>query len=347
MSHYTVLAVITPDRLERCVQELVDPPGDPEERLVAGIHAAVAELLRPYQEDDCPEEFLEFEEAEAKHAFYDWELRECEVTDPSSLFYAGPSPQQVKDVVGMKASDFLMRCWEESEGFEGRSEGLVKKLSRHGFPWTHLGKVGVPALLAVCAHGYYVEETPGGDLQFGYYHNPNAKWDFYRVGGRWPGSLLLKDGVQGIPRAFMEGPRGGRADAARVKDLDRERYEEETRRKIQDFWRDYQVFKANGGVEGGQPQDPFGVTFDMGMMGCPDGVLTLEEVETKYRWYFEWKTFAVVDDSGWHSKGEMGWFCLSTDTASDRQKWNTEFFDRFILGQESPECWVAVIDCHI
>lgn len=44
------------------------------------------------------------------------------------------------------------------------------------------------------------------DGDWGYFHNPDAKWDWYIVGGRWSGFLILKDGC--------------RANEALVKDVD-------------------------------------------------------------------------------------------------------------------------------
>lgn len=37
---------------------------------------------------------------------------------------------------------------------------------------------------------YDYDEATGG---YGYYLNPNAMWDFYRIGGRWPITFLVKD----------------------------------------------------------------------------------------------------------------------------------------------------------
>ena len=34
-------------------------------------------------------------------------------------------------------------------------------------------------------------------VQYGYIENPNAKWDWYQVGGRWSGQLILKPGCTG------------------------------------------------------------------------------------------------------------------------------------------------------
>jgi predicted Rdx family selenoprotein len=39
-------------------------------------------------------------------------------------------------------------------------------------------------------HG--IEPDAGG--RYGYWHNPLAKWDWYRLGGRWPDELPLKNG---------------------------------------------------------------------------------------------------------------------------------------------------------
>lgn len=38
--------------------------------------------------------------------------------------------------------------------------------------------------------GYRKDEETG---KYGYWHNPNAKWDWYSVGGRWTGLLKLKE----------------------------------------------------------------------------------------------------------------------------------------------------------
>ena len=44
------------------------------------------------------------------------------------------------------------------------------------------------------------------DGRYGYFHNPNAQWDEYEVGGRWSGELKLKSGVS--------------CDSAKIKDID-------------------------------------------------------------------------------------------------------------------------------
>lgn len=48
----------------------------------------------------------------------------------------------------------------------------------------------------------YFGYNKNGDM-YGYYENPNAKWDWYQLGGRWSGHLLLKNGEM-VDTALME-----------------------------------------------------------------------------------------------------------------------------------------------
>lgn len=38
----------------------------------------------------------------------------------------------------------------------------------------------------------------------GYLYNPDGKWDWYQVGGRWAGAIKLKDGIEPIPDMYGE-----------------------------------------------------------------------------------------------------------------------------------------------
>lgn len=62
---------------------------------------------------------------------------------------------------------------------------------------------------------------------YGFYDNPDAQWDWYSIGGRWPCQLLVKDTcAQYVPGVLEQGdhelqpPAGYRwANAARMKDI--------------------------------------------------------------------------------------------------------------------------------
>lgn len=66
------------------------------------------------------------------------------------------------------------------------------------------------------------------DGKKGYWYNPNAKWDWYTIGGCWTGYFKMKQGVAaklgrpGVP-ALVAGKTAveeGRGDQARIKDID-------------------------------------------------------------------------------------------------------------------------------
>lgn len=77
-----------------------------------------------------------------------------------------------------------------------------------------------------------------------------------------------------------------------------------------------------------------------------DRVLTLEDLQTEFRWRFEFSLYAAVDDDGWHGQGEMGWFGVSSETSDERADWFKSFYQKFI-GSRDPETIVAVLDCHV
>lgn len=44
-------------------------------------------------------------------------------------------------------------------------------------------------------YGYNYDEDHEA---YGYYNNPNAQWDWYQIGGRWPYEFLVKNGAEQI-----------------------------------------------------------------------------------------------------------------------------------------------------
>jgi len=62
----------------------------------------------------------------------------------------------------------------------------------------------------------------------GYWSNPNAKWDYYRAGGRWAGFFTLKDGVKAaapvggyeVTLGLQDAPKAGTADVLRKGEID-------------------------------------------------------------------------------------------------------------------------------
>ena len=212
----------------------------------------------------------------------------------------------------------------------------------------------------------YVEEYFGYKWHseqnaYGYYTNLNAKWDWYVVGGRW--SAMLPELSSGML-----------LDIVQVKNLDVQRLNDITLEKTKKWWTKYVLYRqVKEGVL--QKEDlPDGlhtdITFfipdnlhDMGLITCikprefvdnkwTNGeweekiVLSFEDLVSNYRWFFEFSTWAVLDVNGWHEKGDMGWWGLSSATPDSRKQFAQSYFNTFIK-DEDPETYLVIVDCHI
>lgn len=117
-------------------------------------------------------------------------------------------------------------------------------------------------------YGYTKNEETG---KYGYYYNPNAHWDWYKVGGRWSESLLLKNGQ--------------RADYGKLKDIDWEKMKEYSKIELEGVW--------NLNLEG--------------IHRYFNGIRETDTKESFIERESGFTTYAVITPDGkWHSKGEMG-----------------------------------------
>ncbi len=74
-------------------------------------------------------------------------------------------------------------------------------------------------------HGYH--KNKDDENSWGRWTNPNSKWDWYSVGGRWSGAFKVKDNPKyygdlaiGRPGVFDNKPKQGYADCIRLGDID-------------------------------------------------------------------------------------------------------------------------------
>lgn len=203
----------------------------------------------------------------------------------------------------------------------------------------------------VFAEEYYgygpIPDKPG---RFGHFTNPNRKWDWWVIGGRWSG--MLRDAAGGERDQLRVGDialsvmresdaiaAGERYDAAHViiagesfiswKDvlakhpdnIDAARAEYNAQ-PIAKRWRESREFLFDNPAN-------FTVTREAYMQAARDRALS---------------TFAVVRDGAWYEKGKMGWWGIATDE-EDQATWNKKINELF--GKLSPDTWITIVDCHI
>jgi hypothetical protein len=143
--------------------------------------------------------------------------------------------------------------------------------------------------------------------RYGYYHNPNAKWDWWAIGGRWRGLLMVRApdrfseidvGIERPPveaglgevswvfdRKYHEGPLPGSSaevDYCRIRDLDWSRIDKEARERAAKFWAEVDDFLA--GKEFTYGAGPRDAMLALGMLSCRDA----DELDGSEFWKSKW-----------------------------------------------------------
>lgn len=175
-----------------------------------------------------------------------------------------------------------------------------------------------------CGYRKQNENVPDEDASFGYYSNPNAKWDWYQEGGRWNNSIKTKSGVF--------------CNSCKISEIDftpDERDLEINRR----FW---EIVIDKEPLKEGEER-PF----------CFYSEDYLKELYGNKETYALRKsifsTYSILTPDGeWLEPGEMGWFGISSSTINDEKEWYDSYhsvIEKF--AEENPDYMVTLVDCHI
>ena len=188
-------------------------------------------------------------------------------------------------------------------------------------------------------------------------YNPNSKWDWYEIGGRWNKILLVKEEVKDIEEGTpswgnldsinKKAPEGFKwVTGAKIKDIEFEKAIEfnNTYNKSIRFWELY--------VEGQEPQNE--EEKEMIKWEIYKKEYYIERYETKENYAkinSIFTTWALLDEKGWHEKGwhekgEMGWFAIANDT-KDSELLFIEKFTETIQKPENQDKYLVIVDCHI
>lgn len=214
--------------------------------------------------------------------------------------------------------------------------------------------------------------------RFGHWQNPNAKWDWFQIGGRWSGFFQLKPGTKGGLRekSFMlsDRPEGNRADIAYKRDIAfdamRDAAEERAAKTfdavqkaiagtpIARSWEEVHTSYPDEKIDDArkeyhaQPRVKAFVKFARSKEGSEqiDLFSAVEAFDASREQYLKQArqssivTFAVLKDGKWYERGEMGWWGIVSDE-KDKSKWDEEFSK--LLDSLPPETILTVVDCHI
>lgn len=155
----------------------------------------------------------------------------------------------------------------------------------------------------------------------GYWRNPNAKWDWYEIGGRFSGPLHLVDKDEYDNKAVL-------------RDVDTRR-DEEAYKEACEQW-DLLVSDDEADKE---KLPPFHFSREYYLERYGDR-------ETYARFCSDFMFRSVVTPDGeWHEVGRMGWFGVSDDKHDDIVDWILNYHHRFV--EPYLDNIVVVVDCHI
>jgi len=165
-------------------------------------------------------------------------------------------------------------------------------------------------------------------------YNPNSKWDWWQIGGRWSGMLKLKKEARGLhgEGSLVYGNKPG-IDVAFLKDVDFKAIDQETKDERAKDWDKFQKRLKSGK----EVKEVLGFMYD------------IQKGDTKeiyIKRYTPFSTYAVLDKDGWHSSGKMGWWGMSSETPDEKAEFVDHFKKRF-LDTYTDKTVIAILDCHI
>lgn len=157
-------------------------------------------------------------------------------------------------------------------------------------------------------------------------YNPDSKWDWWEVGGRFNGNIKLRNENDMY------------VNSAKIEDIDFSIDENE----YNSHKRWYEVV-----VEGSEPQNEREKKWYT--------IYSTDYYKDKYssaddfaRRNSKFTTFAVVTPDGvWHEKGRMGWWGISNETGDESRDWDANYYDRFIAPYDPKGTYITIVDCHI
>jgi hypothetical protein len=309
----------------------------------------VEQQLAPFQENnmgDCPREYMEFTDHEDDYRHdYDNEGTEMVVLEDGRLVFSWDGMFRQPGVFGKsEAPAHLERRQVMHKDFYPSFEEFVRE-------W----------------HGDEGRDEEKG--RYGSWTNPNAKWDWYQLGGRWTGYFKLKDGAAGdtgSPGLLTRAAEAGHADSALKKDIDFDGMRAAAAAKALETYSRYEDILSKHGAA------PDFAEFREGFDTIEDARVAYNNLESiqalREAELMPWmsgiketygmgrdafvgqaqdsriSTYALLMNGNWYERGSMGWFGMASDE-KDKDTWNKEFAK--LLDSLPDDTLLTVVDCHI
>ena len=336
MSHYSVCVVVPQDRVMAPV-------------CIDTIDASLESILAPFDEQTENARYFEF----------------VDQTESARNNYT-------KDTIDLVEFADGTRCCIHDRGFKERFtvvEGVIYELMKSDDSVEKVRSKKTHSMKLLMDHPIsqwytfddyckeqcgYIKNAAG---RWGYMSNPNAKWDWYCIGGRFCGEFLVNDDNEEclfVANSEVGGnlpPEGYEyANAARKRDI---AWDKAKQMRIaaaeESYAKHVKAFETGDVSELGF----FAKITEEGIHGW--GTMRYIKGETLEAYkarkgisdsdQYTYNVYAFVDANGeWHSSGDMGWFGVSVNDKPERQ-WNDEL--QKLMAQVKDDDFIVLVDCHI
>lgn len=350
------------------------------------------DLLQPYHEFECTGEDDEYvqdvnETEEFLNEYNNHTRTMVKNTKTGELkcayddfCYRNPTAEEAKKIGGLGTGccggiSYTSKDWKDGQGYRSKVHFTPDGWEKVELPYKDT--MSIEEYAEYCGyktiqslddldlaedHKYgYVLITPSGEVTKINRTNPNKKWDWYSLGGRWSDSLLLKDGTH--------------TDSALKKDIDfegmRKKDIEEAEQRYEKMynifggsipkitkWKDYldreglsieekrTLYHAQEGLK---QKDELCKTLSDDLRSfltwesLDDYQCTKEEF-VKSKIEGSCLTFAILKDGEWFERGNMGWWAVVTNE-KDSEEFKNNYED--IISSIGDDELLSVYDCHI
>lgn len=250
-----------------------------------------------------------------------------------------------------------------------------KKFAEEWYGWSAVNCKSEPDLSGDHKYGYVLVNDDGIVEKAIGRTNPNKKWDWHQIGGRWSGMLKMKKGESGNVGGtglFTSPPAPGWADQARKDQIDFEGMYAEAEKKANKTYDSLESITA-----GLVPPMSWKKTLEyFGKNRIEDArkyrlsCLWMKEISkhNELSLFFDdeveyycvhtggrnafverarcsaFYTFAVIKDGRWYERGQMGWWGMVSDE-KDKDDWAEQFMA--LVADLPGDTLLTIVDCHI
>lgn len=200
-------------------------------------------------------------------------------------------------------------------------------------------------------YGYHTVDEAGELVKAINRTNPDKKWDYYTVGGRWSGFLLGKDGKRHDSLKKCE------IDIDGMRDADGKQAGEaydKAMAGVEGTWKSWQQVYEENSKDHQKAREQYHsqpqivkIAENLGSDGFffdKDALLVGREKYIQAARDRAISTLAIVTDRKWAERGSMGWFGIVSDE-TDADEWN-ERIGKF-LDALPEDALISIVDCHI